>query len=135
MICVQRQLFIGEKKHFVSDFIKNFASHSRRLQFALVLQCECRLPAGQQATEPIVIPGLTETVKFSLYALCVLRCAHSYLRDLCWPVSVLAARRVLRSAAGRGELLVPRARLAIMQLRAFWVLAHRPGMISLLSCV
>src|SRR6218665_2274866 len=44
----------------------------------------------------------------------------SYLRNLCSPVSVLAARRVLRSA-GRGELLVPRARLAIMQLRAFSV--------------
>ena len=43
-----------------------------------------------------------------------------YLRDLCCPVSVLAARRVLRSAA-RGELLVPRARLAIMQRRAFSV--------------
>jgi len=33
-------------------------------------------------------------------------------------VSVLAARRVLRSAA-RGELLVPRARLVIMQRRVF----------------
>src|SRR6218665_2765622 len=44
----------------------------------------------------------------------------SYLRDLCCPVSDLAARRVLRSAA-RGELLVPRARLAIMQQRAFSV--------------
>src|SRR6218665_290371 len=42
----------------------------------------------------------------------------SYLCDLCCPVSVLAARRVLRSAA-RGEFLVPRARLAIMQRRAF----------------
>src|SRR6218665_1605880 len=42
-------------------------------------------------------------------------------------VSVLAARRVLRSAA-RGELLG--ARSAIMQ--RLW--AHRPGMISLLSC-
>src|SRR6218665_445960 len=47
-------------------------------------------------------------------------CAPSYLRDLCCPVSVLAARRVLRSAA-RGEFLVPRARLAIMQRRAFSV--------------
>src|SRR6218665_1939082 len=45
-----------------------------------------------------------------------------YLRDLCCPVSVLAARRLLRSAA-RGELLVPRAhlRVAIMQRRAFSV--------------
>src|SRR6218665_3008611 len=46
--------------------------------------------------------------------------APSYLRDLCCPVSVLAARRALRSAA-RGEFLVPRARLAIMQRRAFSV--------------
>ena len=37
------------------------------------------------------------------------------LRDLCWLVSVLAVRRVLRSAA-RGELLVPRTRLAIIGL-------------------
>src|SRR6218665_3714562 len=44
----------------------------------------------------------------------------SYLRDLCCPVSVLAARRVLLSAA-KGELLVPRARLTIMQQRAFSV--------------
>src|SRR6218665_973011 len=44
----------------------------------------------------------------------------SFLRDLCCPVSVLAARRVLRSAA-RGELLVPQAHLAIMQRRAFSV--------------
>src|SRR6218665_3327191 len=51
------------------------------------------------------------------------------------PVSVLAARRVLRSAA-RGEFLVPRARLAIMQpFRWLADLTHRPGMISLLSCV
>ena len=33
-------------------------------------------------------------------------------------MSVLAVRRMLRSAA-RGELLVPRANLAIMQQRAF----------------
>src|SRR6218665_2192237 len=49
---------------------------------------------------------------------CVLGCAPSYLRLLCCPVSVLAARRVLRSA-GRGEFFVPRARFAIMQQRAF----------------
>src|SRR6218665_2614973 len=48
----------------------------------------------------------------------VLGCAPSYLRVLCCPVSVFAARRVLHSAA-RGEFLVPRARLAIMQRRAF----------------
>src|SRR6218665_1534310 len=51
---------------------------------------------------------------------CVLGCAPSYLRDLCCPVSVFAARRVLRSAA-RGEFLVPRAHLAIMQRKAFSV--------------
>ena len=45
---------------------------------------------------------------------------QQYLRDLCCPVSVLAAHRVLRSAA-RGEFLVPRARLDIMQRRAFSV--------------
>src|SRR6218665_3001245 len=51
---------------------------------------------------------------------CVLRSTPSYLFDLCCPVLVLAARRVLRSAA-RGEFLVPRARLAIMQRRPFSV--------------
>src|SRR6218665_1581104 len=56
--------------------------------------------------------------KQQLVSCCVLGCAPSYLRVLCCPVSVLAARRVLRSAA-RGEFLVPRARLAIMQRRAF----------------
>src|SRR6218665_1442400 len=56
----------------------------------------------------------------ALFSRCVLRCAPSYLRDLCCPVTVLAARRVLRSAA-RGKLLVHRARLAIMQRSAFWV--------------
>src|SRR6218665_3660855 len=53
-----------------------------------------------------------------------------YLRDLCCPVSVLAARRAVRSAA-RGEFLVPRTRLAI--IFRFWV--HQHGMISPLSCV
>src|SRR6218665_3718864 len=51
---------------------------------------------------------------------CVLQCAPSYLRDLCSPVSVLAAHRVLHSAA-RSDLLVPLARLAIIQRRAFSV--------------
>src|SRR6218665_863773 len=51
---------------------------------------------------------------------CVLRCAASYLCDLFCPVSVLAGRRVLRSAA-MGELLVLLVRLAIMQRRAFSV--------------
>src|SRR6218665_2059396 len=50
----------------------------------------------------------------------VFRCALSYLCDLCCPVSVLAARRVLRSAA-RGELLVTRTHLATVQRRAFSV--------------
>jgi len=47
---------------------------------------------------------------------------YSYLfySYLCCPVSVLAKRLALRSAA-RGEFLVPRARLAIMQRRAFSV--------------
>jgi len=44
----------------------------------------------------------------------------TYLCDLYCPVSVLAARRVLRSAA-RGELLVPQAHLATVQQRAFSV--------------
>src|SRR6218665_1988727 len=56
--------------------------------------------------------GSSEPLK-PLFMLC-------YLRDLCCPVSVLAARRVLCSAA-RGEFLVPRASLAIMQQRAFSV--------------
>src|SRR6218665_3656527 len=42
-----------------------------------------------------------------------------YLYDLC-PVSVLAARRVLRSAV-RGKVSVPQAHLATMQRRAFSV--------------
>src|SRR6218665_2025910 len=54
------------------------------------------------------------TVMVSWCVLC------SYLCDLCCPVSVLASRRVLHSAA-RGELLVPRAHLATMQQRAFSV--------------
>src|SRR6218665_869315 len=49
---------------------------------------------------------------------CVLQCANSYLCDLSCPVSILAARWVLCSTV-RGELLVPQARLAIMQQRAF----------------
>src|SRR6218665_653631 len=48
-------------------------------------------------------------------------CAPSYLTDLCWPVSGLASRRALRSSA-RGELLVPRARSALKQRRAFSVI-------------
>src|SRR6218665_4189414 len=70
--------------------------------------------------EPICITAMVSRL--------VLRCAPSYFCDLCCPVSVLAARRVLRSAV-RCELLVPRARLAIMQ----WLLVHRHGIISLLE--
>src|SRR6218665_2562402 len=51
---------------------------------------------------------------------CVVRCASSYLCDLCCPVLVLAACRVLRSAA-RGELLVPQTHLVTVQRRAFSV--------------
>src|SRR6218665_3834721 len=64
---------------------------------------------------------ISERIQYCITAMvsrCVLGCAPSYLRVLCCPVSVLAARRVLRSAA-RGGFLVPRARLAIMQRRAF----------------
>src|SRR6218665_900548 len=43
-------------------------------------------------------------------------CAPSYLTDLCRPVSDLASRRALRSSA-RGELLVPRARSALIKQR------------------
>src|SRR6218665_2869561 len=56
-----------------------------------------------------------ESIREKLYM-----CPLSYLRGLCCPVSVLAARWVLLSAA-RGEFLVPRARLSIMQRRAFSV--------------
>src|SRR6218665_2607112 len=66
---------------------------------------------------------ISERIQYRITAMvsrCVLGCAPSYLRDLCCPVSVLAAIRVLRSAA-RGEFLVPWARLAIMQRRAFSV--------------
>src|SRR6218665_1795266 len=49
---------------------------------------------------------------------CDLGCTPSYLFDLCCPVSVLEARRVLRSAA-RGELFIPQAHLATVQRRSF----------------
>src|SRR6218665_820003 len=48
-------------------------------------------------------------------------CAPSYLTDLCRPVSDPASRLALRSSA-RGELLVPRARSALKQRRAFSVI-------------
>src|SRR6218665_3685762 len=68
---------------------------------------------------------ISERIQYRITAIvsrCVLGCTPSYLRDFCCPVSVLAARRVLRSAA-RGEFLVPRARLAItcMQRKTFSV--------------
>src|SRR6218665_2322253 len=66
---------------------------------------------------------ISQRIRYRITALlsrCVLRCFLSYLRDICCPVSVLESRRVLRSAA-RGELLVPRARLATVQQRAFSV--------------
>ena len=56
----------------------------------------------------------------ALVSRCILGCAPSYLRDLCRPVSDVVARRSLRSAT-RGELLVPWARLATKQRRAFSV--------------
>src|SRR6218665_53862 len=70
-----------------------------------------------------ILKNINITIQYRITAMvsrCVLGCAPSYLRDLCCPVSVLAALRVLRSAA-RGEFLVPRAHLAIMQRRAFSV--------------
>ena len=57
---------------------------------------------------------------------CVLGCAPAYLRDLCRPVYDDAARRALRSTT-RGELLIPRARLAIKQRRAFSVVVLPSG--------
>src|SRR6218665_3075957 len=66
---------------------------------------------------------ISEQIQYRITAMvsrCVLGCAPSYLRDLCCPVAVLAARQVLRSAA-RDEFLVPRARLPIMHRRAFSV--------------
>src|SRR6218665_3429200 len=59
---------------------------------------------------------------------CVLFCdpSYMYLCDLCCPVSVLAARRVLRCAA-MGELLVPRAHLATDQRRALSVVGPSAG--------
>ena len=62
--------------------------------------------------------GLPQRIKYfisdCMVSRCVLHCILYYLCDLCCPATVLAARRVLRSAA-RGELLVPWARLAIMR--------------------
>ena len=80
---------------------------------------------------------ISERIQYRITAMvsrCDLGCAPSYFRDLCCSVSVLVARRVLRSAA-RGEFLVPRARLAIMQRRAFSIVSPSAWNISPLSCV
>src|SRR6218665_2836223 len=66
---------------------------------------------------------ISERIQYRITAMvsrCVLGCAPSYLRDLCCPVSVLAACRVLSSAA-RGEFLVPPPPFPIIQQRAFSV--------------
>src|SRR6218665_1384718 len=79
-----------------------------------------KVNAGFLATSTFPI---SERIQYRISAMVsrrVLGCAPSYLRVLCCPVSVLAACRVLRSAA-RDEFLVPRAPLAIMQRRAFSV--------------
>src|SRR6218665_1229981 len=55
---------------------------------------------------------ISERIQYRITAMvsrCVLGCAPSCLRVLCCPVSVLAARRVLLSAA-RGEFLAPQRR-------------------------
>src|SRR6218665_602563 len=49
---------------------------------------------------------------------CLLGSAPGYLCELCRPVSGLPGRRALRSSA-TGQLLVPRAKTAAMQHRAF----------------
>src|ERR1700733_7531490 len=64
------------------------------------------------------LSGYLTALIAALVSRCILGSAPSYLRSLCRPVSDVAARRVLRSAT-RGELLVPRARLATAQRRAF----------------
>src|SRR6218665_1111885 len=70
-----------------------------------------------------ISPPVSQRIQYRITATvcrCVLRYAPSYLCNLCCPVSVLAARGVLRSAA-KGELLVPRTHLATVQRRAFSV--------------
>src|SRR6218665_2633127 len=49
---------------------------------------------------------------------CLLGSAHGYLCELCRPVSGLPGRRAFRSSA-TGQLLVPRAKTATRQRRAF----------------
>src|SRR6218665_3790084 len=80
---------------------------------------------------------ISQRIQYCITALVsrfVLSCAPSFLRDLCCPMSVLAARWVLRSAA----------RVSYWSLGHVWLLcsegplrlwAHRFGIISLLSCV
>src|SRR6218665_387114 len=70
-----------------------------------------------------ISPPVSQRIQYRITATvcrCVLRYAPSYLCNLCCPVSVLAARGVLRSAA-RDELLVLRIHLATVQRRAFSV--------------
>src|SRR6218665_2510286 len=49
---------------------------------------------------------------------CLLGCASGYLCELCRPVSGLPGRRALRSSV-TGQLLLPRAKTAPRQRRAF----------------
>ena len=56
----------------------------------------------------------------SLVWRCLLGCAPTYLVELCRPVSVVLARRALRSASS-GKLLVPRVETSTCQRRAFSV--------------
>src|SRR6218665_1815001 len=85
--------------------------------------------------------SISERIQYRITAMvsrCVLGCAPFYLRDLCSPASVLAARRVLRSAAR-----APRRGVSFWSLGPVWLLCsegpfrlwvHRHGMISSLSC-
>ena len=64
-----------------------------------------------------------QRIEYRVAAL-VLRCLHglapTYLRELCCLISVVPGRRILRSAE-KGVLMVPFARTATMQNRAFSV--------------
>src|SRR6218665_293528 len=54
---------------------------------------------------------------------CLLDRASAYLCELCRPVSGLPGRRALRSSV-TGKLLVPRAKTATRQRRAFSIVGH-----------
>ena len=60
-------------------------------------------------------------------------CAPSYLCHPRCPVSDVAVCQVLHSAI-RGELLIPRAHVAIVQRRVFWLWARQSRVTSHLSC-